>query len=468
MELQTISQVSRDYSISPRMLRYYEQVGLIQSKRKDNYAYRVYDEIAITRLRQIIVLRKLRVSVKDIVKILGNSNTAQIVEIFRQNINEIDEEITALSTVKSLLTRFAEELKEKADINLKLLDNSVLSVIDTLSFSDNKIIEAKENVSMEELGLKLDSANRRLNKIKDGDVRIIELPPSRIVAVKVDGMGCSGNALGAMERLISKSKLLKIKPDARCFGFDCLSPIAKKIDERAYDMWLTIPADFELPKFEKNNDGTYKITPDYNATFVEDEFKGGLYAAHVMREWDINCLDWEPLHDWLESSDQYEADWDSPRFSSLRTVRGQGFEELLHLGSLFQSGVETMSQLDMLYPIKPIVGELPHELKIPQGDYSDWDWPWPPIQGDWYFWRLKSRELRAATKMVVEYDGEFKEGYAFARYYPMPWTQFDNGSEYITEECGKITFDLSKTAGGLLGFAAWDGKTSKVKRVYLC
>ena len=42
------------------MLRYYEQVGLITSLRKDDYAYRVYDETAIGRLRQVIVLRKLR------------------------------------------------------------------------------------------------------------------------------------------------------------------------------------------------------------------------------------------------------------------------------------------------------------------------------------------------------------------------------------------------------------------------
>ena len=72
MELRTISQVSRDYGITARMLRYYEQVGLIQSQRKDDYAYRVYDKAALIRLRQVIVLRKLRVPVKQIVSILIN------------------------------------------------------------------------------------------------------------------------------------------------------------------------------------------------------------------------------------------------------------------------------------------------------------------------------------------------------------------------------------------------------------
>ena len=62
---QTIGTVSKNLGISSRMLRYYEQIGLIESKRVENYAYRVYDEEAIRRLRQIILLRKLRVSETD-------------------------------------------------------------------------------------------------------------------------------------------------------------------------------------------------------------------------------------------------------------------------------------------------------------------------------------------------------------------------------------------------------------------
>ena len=52
MELQTISQVSKTYGVSVRMLRYYEEEGLIESKRKEGYAYRAYDEAAIKRLQQ--------------------------------------------------------------------------------------------------------------------------------------------------------------------------------------------------------------------------------------------------------------------------------------------------------------------------------------------------------------------------------------------------------------------------------
>ena len=42
----TISQVSRALSVSTRALRYYEEMGLIHSRRIEGYAYRVYDRIA--------------------------------------------------------------------------------------------------------------------------------------------------------------------------------------------------------------------------------------------------------------------------------------------------------------------------------------------------------------------------------------------------------------------------------------
>ena len=82
MELQTISQVSKHFSISTRTLRYYEQIGLITPTKKENFAYRVYDMDAITRLRQIIILRKLRIPLKKIAEILHNGDVRVAIETF--------------------------------------------------------------------------------------------------------------------------------------------------------------------------------------------------------------------------------------------------------------------------------------------------------------------------------------------------------------------------------------------------
>lgn len=70
MGLHTIRQVSADFSVSTRTLRYYEQIGLLRSVKIDAYAYRAYDEEAIARLQQVLVLRKLRISLKQIATIL--------------------------------------------------------------------------------------------------------------------------------------------------------------------------------------------------------------------------------------------------------------------------------------------------------------------------------------------------------------------------------------------------------------
>ena len=151
MELISIKQVSLDYGISRRMLCYYEQIGLIKSSRINDSAYRLYNEEAIKQLQQIIILRKLQIPMKQIKDILNNPTAVAVIEIFKQNINELDEQITALSTVKSILARFIDELQTKTDVHLKpdlLTDKTMLTLVSTLPFSENKI---KENISMEEL-----------------------------------------------------------------------------------------------------------------------------------------------------------------------------------------------------------------------------------------------------------------------------------------------------------------------------
>ena len=52
----TVTEVTRMYGVSARMLCHYEKLGLIGSDRKEDYAYRIYRPEDILRLRQILVL----------------------------------------------------------------------------------------------------------------------------------------------------------------------------------------------------------------------------------------------------------------------------------------------------------------------------------------------------------------------------------------------------------------------------
>ena len=331
MELKTIRQISLDYGVSRRMLCYYEEIELIKSSRKDDYAYRVYDENAIQRLQQIIILRKLQIPIKQIKDILNNQNAVAVIEIFKQNISQLDEEITALSTLKSILMHFVDELQEKADVFLKLellKDKTMLAIISTLSFSKNKI---KEKVSVEELN----KANENLNKLTDKDVRIVYLPPMTVAAAYASGEGCEGKASDMITQFVKESGLLKIKPDARSFGFDCSKGSAVVGEpSHVYEVWVSIPDHIEVP------------TP-----LVKRTFDGGLYAAHVLRTWDFQ--DWRLLKEWVNASDKYDNDWNSPRWTSPETVAGQGFEETLNFYNFVHKGSKMEDlQLDLLFPIK--------------------------------------------------------------------------------------------------------------------
>ena len=109
----TVSEVSRTYGVSPRMLRHYEKLGLMDSMRKEDYAYRVYRPEDIRRLRQILVLRKLRVSLKEIGDILADSGSAAAVAVLEKNLAEMDGEILAMTTVRDVIREFLDALKQR-------------------------------------------------------------------------------------------------------------------------------------------------------------------------------------------------------------------------------------------------------------------------------------------------------------------------------------------------------------------
>ena len=280
MELQTIRQITSEYGVSRRMLCYYEEIGLIKSRRRDDYAYRVYDGDAVKRLQQIVILRKLQIPMKHIKNILNNQDAVEVVEIFRQNIDELDEEITALSTLRAILRRFVDELIEKADVRLKLdllNDKSMIALVDSLSFAKHKI---KEKISADEL-------NRAAEQLpKRTDVRIVYLPPVAIASVQSSNGTPEWDAYEILANFAKDTDLLKIKPDARSFGFDCM------VDgKEGYEAWATIPEKMEV-----------------KAPFIKKKFPGGLYACHTRAFSHLNYDENKTLREWISASDIFEID----------------------------------------------------------------------------------------------------------------------------------------------------------------
>ena len=109
-----IRDVSAKYDVSARTLRYYEDMGLINSTRSDNYAYRLYDEAAMRRLEQILILRKLNISIKDIQRIFSTSGSEVVLEVLGKKVDAIDEEVSLLHELKVIVLDFIRQI-EQAD-----------------------------------------------------------------------------------------------------------------------------------------------------------------------------------------------------------------------------------------------------------------------------------------------------------------------------------------------------------------
>ncbi|MCL2420756.1 MAG: effector binding domain-containing protein [Defluviitaleaceae bacterium] len=335
MNLQTVSTVSKVYGVSTRMLRYYEQNGLIQSQRKAGYSYRVYDEANLRRLQQVVILRKLQIPVKQICIILNNPDAATVVEIFERSIQELDSEITALSTIKRILERFANEIQEAAslDLNLGFLKgDDLLELTGSLTLIQ-KNIRGNRDASMKELFEAADI----LNKLEN--VRVIYVPPMTVASVYYTGEDAEESAWQALTSFVKESNLLEMKPDLRVFKIAHQNATGHSFGDEA---WVSIPDALDIPE-----------------GFVKKRFLGGQYAAHVL---DNNGFEVAlGLQDWVNESDKYQYDYDEnlmrcdPPIKEIDSFGGMHLDlsEVLNFNNFQKPGFEM--QIDFLTPIKDYI-----------------------------------------------------------------------------------------------------------------
>ena len=324
MELQTISEVSKSFQISTRTLRYYEQIGLLKSCKKEDYAYRTYDDRAITRLQQVIVLRKLRIPLKHIIVLLDNDNTTEMIRVLNEQLTEVNEEITVLSTIRSILDIFLERLKKITSLELKqtLLDDiSILDIVESLSVSKTTL---KEEKSMNEFNLE----NAKPRKLTDKEVRITYLPPMTVAALHSMGSTAEQKGAAPIKEFIERNELVKRFPQMRHLGFNHPNGVKPDGSDHGYERWITIPEDLEVA-----------------APFVKKHFDGGLYATHMIPMGAFE--EWELLYNWGVSSDKYDIAAGDPE-----CMYGSLEEHLNFINMYDLEGDDSSMQLDLLLPIR--------------------------------------------------------------------------------------------------------------------
>ena len=66
----TVSQLAALSGVSPRTLRYYDEIGLLKPERVSGGGYRIYGQVQVNRLQQILFYREMDLSLENIQEIL--------------------------------------------------------------------------------------------------------------------------------------------------------------------------------------------------------------------------------------------------------------------------------------------------------------------------------------------------------------------------------------------------------------
>ena len=269
-----IRDITSRYDLSARTLRYYEDMGLIQSTRSGDYAYRLYDEANIKRLEQILILRKLNISIKDIQRIFNTSGSEIVLEVLGKKVDDIDDEISLLHELREIVLDFIHQI-ESADFgkesDVKLLYEKAKEIKTQLvnvnyngnSSTVNRLLEVTE---------KLDS--------KIPDIMIVRIPAFRAVT----------SGLITFEELFSGDFEPWQEAHNHLFKpviFDAADFLCGT-GEKAEWIWAV------RDEVTENDTAPYKIT----------EFPGGLYAAAVSVDGDgeSNRKVRSKIEKWLEST----------------------------------------------------------------------------------------------------------------------------------------------------------------------
>jgi len=169
-ELIKITDLTVQLGLSSRSLRYYEQVGLIQSVRSDFEKYRSYDSENIERLKQIMVLRKLQIPIKDIIRIYESEDMSTVVEVFVDRINAIDEERDALAELKRIVSEFLQTMIKNGITKI----SAIPLLYEEMDKQLNELEEHKP-VTAEDLTAISEKLAKPL------DLHIVDLPPMRVL-----------------------------------------------------------------------------------------------------------------------------------------------------------------------------------------------------------------------------------------------------------------------------------------------
>lgn len=272
-DLIKIREISTKYDISARTLRYYEDMGLLNSTRSSDYAYRLYDSQNIRRLEQILILRKLNISIKDIQRIFRSPGTDVVLEVLGKKAAHIDSEVALLQDLREIITDFIRQIRE-ADFGREA---DVKMLYEKASKIETRIANIPYQGNPSRINRLLDVTD----KLKKGpEIRIIQINPFRAFS---SGLDTVENVMGPFQQWQEAHNhlvrnMLYGAPDFLWF------------EEDGRAVWIWAVEDW--------------VTESDTAPYELITFEGGLYAASMSMDGDddIGGRIYAGILKWLEDS----------------------------------------------------------------------------------------------------------------------------------------------------------------------
>lgn len=280
-----IKDISDRYDITARTLRYYEDMGLIKSTRNNSQNYRLYDEAAVKRIEQILILRKLNISIKDIQRIFNASGSDVVLEVLENKVLNIDDEVALLHELKDIIMEFIHQIEKidfTSDSDVKMLYNKAKEIETHLTNVD--YIGKPSNVN------RLLETTNKLER--EPDILIVDFNPCRMVTSGPLSDEKDFNKFDSMWMRLGSRIADKINP--RDFMY--------QDEEHKKPVWLFLLEDWMS---EADTDGYEIIT-----------FDGGLFAAVYADSWEYNEYErvYKGIKTWLARQEHLELDDASGRY----------------------------------------------------------------------------------------------------------------------------------------------------------
>ncbi len=152
MNYYQIKEISQMTSLTVRSLQFYDEIGLLQPTKRSQAGYRLYSEVDLLQLQQIITLKFLGFSLAAIKKILGNPGFDVVSSINIQAL-ELAKKASKINEASELLKYIACQMDAKQPVNW----NSTAKIIEILevnSMNDKLSRKYRTSATNSELGQK--------------------------------------------------------------------------------------------------------------------------------------------------------------------------------------------------------------------------------------------------------------------------------------------------------------------------